>query len=85
MLMQLCSLWSEFEYFFFREFSGLPFSVKFKCEVDNYSNCFLHPAETYVKTGHIHCPPAAIPPGEKHSVSGHKTANTVTGCEGEVR
>ena len=69
----------------FREFTAVPYGVKFILEVENYTNYFLHPAETYVRTGHISCPPAAIPPGEKHGVTGHKQANTATGCEGEVR
>ena len=66
------------------KFEALPFNVKFKMEVTNYSQNVLIPSGSYCESGHISSPPMAIIPGKTGEIMGHKMAFCATGACGVV-
>jgi len=65
-------------------FAGLPFAVTFKLEIENYTDQLLIPYQWKPHTGQIHRTYCPVKPGMKESMSGHKTANSATGCVGTI-
>merc|ERR1719225_535557 len=66
------------------EFSKIGHSVKFKMEVENYTNNTLWLSEVENHSGYIQTPADNILPGRKEATIGHKTSNTATGCIGTM-
>ena len=59
--------------------ANMNYGIKFKMEVENYTDEFLEVQHNRCNTGLIVNPPAGINPGTKEAMSGHKTGNTALG------
>ena len=60
-------------------FGAMAFSVKFKLEIENYTNEYLSVYQHKCHTGLIKEPASGVNPAKKESLSGHKTGDTATG------
>ena len=60
-------------------FGAMDFSVKFKLEIENYTNEYLSVYQHKCHTGLIKEPASGVNPAKKESLSGHKTGDTATG------
>jgi len=65
-------------------FAALQYNVKFKAELENYTQFDLHPSRTEIISGKISDPPTAIKRGGKNGVVGHKTGGACRGCVGTM-
>ena len=65
-------------------FAALKYNVKFKAELENYTQFDLQPSRTEIISGKISDPPTAITRGGKKGVVGHKTGGTCRGCVGTM-
>ena len=65
-------------------FAALQYNVKFKAELENYTQFDLQPSRTEIISGQISEPPTAIARGGKNGVVGHKTGGTCRGCVGTM-
>ena len=65
-------------------FAALQYNVKFKAELENYTQYDLHPSRTEIISGKISDPPTAIKRGGKNGVVGHKTGGACRGCVGTM-
>ena len=59
--------------------AGMPYSVTFKMEVENYTNQHLYVYKTSPGSGLIQNPAEPIKPATKEAVTGHKTPDMATG------
>ena len=52
------------------DFETLPYKIKFKMELDNYTHATLIPSGSYIESGYISTPAMTILPGQNGTIIG---------------